>query len=555
MTGSSETLPQILLGDILESLRLAEFSDHLLPIYRFGGAIDQGINFLCALVPSGSLSEVLSEHSWSVQIDSATPQFVGEKVNEEWEYTLQGHSRCPGAIPLVWYQSFHDIRPPEFGIAEGLRLTFNLYNDRANKRWLRILDDGELAEVGHYSDTAIYMRRSLIREYAAMLNCHVLVQYDYVRSSSSTLEELGLQEFGEKESSESFVLHRGVRGTSLGEGRSCWGYVLGKTVIPPDPRESTSMWPYKGVESEEDYPEFLIGFDSDGNEQSFTCDPAKLANAFGSNPGAPSYLTPVFFDRAVLRKYLADDKYKVGDGQIQCGGLWNLRLDNNHPDYVMVFLGDLGTYLPRRVRDYWRPFNVAVKSGMSRTAFRRSMLGQWADPESPDHRVRQMWSRVQRAWDENVGWPILMPLGDEEAHVLESLTVPVTDGQVDFEDVVIRLSKLVVESVNQKAIRSTGVEAERCGSINLLEAYLNDRGMVGFEDSIKFLRDLQDLRSGVGHRKGTKYMRAVRGLHVESQGRRKTAVMLMDAVASVLENLELMATKEAQYQLRSEKET
>jgi hypothetical protein len=45
-----------------------------------------------------------------------------------------------------------------------------------------------------------------------------------------------------------------------------------------------------------------------------------------------SALTPVFFRRAVLAKYLAEpERYEVGDGGLRCSGFWSLRMDNDHP--------------------------------------------------------------------------------------------------------------------------------------------------------------------------------------------------------------------------------
>ena len=60
-----------------------------------------------------------------------------------------------------------------------------------------------------------------------------------------------------------------------------------------------------------------------------------------------SALTPVFFRRAVLAKYLAEpERYEVGDGDLQCSGFWSLRMDNDHPQHVMAWLKDLGQSLP-----------------------------------------------------------------------------------------------------------------------------------------------------------------------------------------------------------------
>lgn len=61
----------------------------------------------------------------------------------------------------------------------------------------------------------------------------------------------------------------------------------------------------------------------------------------------------------------------------------------------MVFLGDLGRDLPSSERDYWRTFNVAPAGRMSETAFRRSILGQFTDPKSPDLQFKWTYQRFR----------------------------------------------------------------------------------------------------------------------------------------------------------------
>ena len=74
---------------------------------------------------------------------------------------------------------------------------------------------------------------------------------------------------------------------------------------------------------EKTYVDFIIGIDENGKEIRHTCNPKELNNYFGANPTAPHYLTPVYFDSAVLNKYYSKPEiYKVGDGIIRCGVLW-----------------------------------------------------------------------------------------------------------------------------------------------------------------------------------------------------------------------------------------
>ena len=122
---------------------------------------------------------------------------------------------------------------------------------------------------------------------------------------------------------------------------------------------------------DERYVEFIIGVDNEGKDITHTSDEEKLSNYFGKNPGAPHFLTSVLFRKEVLTKYYSQpEKYSVEDGYLQCGGLWGLRMDNNHPKHVMVFLGDLG-HLAYNEQLHWKSFNLRTTGKISRTAWKR----------------------------------------------------------------------------------------------------------------------------------------------------------------------------------------
>ena len=93
----------------------------------------------------------------------------------------------------------------------------------------------------------------------------------------------------------------------------------------------------------------------------------------------PTYLTQVFFRRLVLDKYRSEpSKYRVDDGHISCGDLWSLRIDNNHSDYVIVLLGDLGR-LAVNEQAYWNSHNKSPDGGLSRAAQGRWIDAEWTD--------------------------------------------------------------------------------------------------------------------------------------------------------------------------------
>jgi hypothetical protein len=134
-------------------------------------------------------------------------------------------------------------------------------------------------------------------------------------------------------------------------------------------------------------------------------------------------------------------------------------------------------------------------------------LGQFADPNSPDLRFKHIFEYLQQHWQELFGWQLFLPLSDEDLHFYAALRVPLTNDQAEFDSQVLALTKVLVDSINEKqlAVELGGAEADERG-ISKLERYLEQHQLPERANCVAFLRDLQDLRSsGVAHRKGGKY--------------------------------------------------
>jgi hypothetical protein len=73
----------------------------------------------------------------------------------------------------------------------------------------------------------------------------------------------------------------------------------------------------------------------------------------------------------------------------------------------MALLGDLG-HLAYTEQLHWRSFNVATGK-MSHTAFERSFLGEFADPEKPDLYFKMRFASFQNNWEAVFGWKLSSP--------------------------------------------------------------------------------------------------------------------------------------------------
>jgi hypothetical protein len=218
--------------------------------------------------------------------------------------------------------------------------------------------------------------------------------------------------------------------------------------------------------------------------------------------------------------------------------LWELRLDNNHPQYVIVFLGDLGTYLPERERPYWRSFNVHPDGGLSSTYYRRTMLGEFAEAVGEDHRFRVAYEHAQKAWRGARGWPLFRELAVDDRHLLSGLRIPLSDTAQEFDGQVLALTKLLVDYLNEEQIKAVSETLPRdAKGITKLECLFQQEG-VSRVVQIQFLRNLQELRSrGAAHAKGRKYQAAKVALGIDGVPHREAFRLLLQQAIAVLETL------------------
>ena len=161
---------------------------------------------------------------------------------------------------------------------------------------------------------------------------------------------------------------------------------------------------------------------------------------------------------------------------------------------------------------------------MSKIFFRRQILAQFADSDRPEHVFQQKYQNLAEVCRERMCWSLLLPLTTEDAHHLRSLRVPSTDEQKDFDELVQALTKILIDSLNEKALNglipSQTLGAIK-GSISRLESAFRARGVSDFESHIAFLRNLQELRSsGTAHRKGSNYRKFADEFQVDSQNLR-----------------------------------
>ena len=263
------------------------------------------------------------------------------------------------------------------------------------------------------------------------------------------------------------------------------------------------------------YAEFRIS--QSGKVITHTCNPNKLANMFGANPGAPLFLTPVFFKTSVLDKYRGEpSRYDVESGYLRCkrkgDALWGIPIDNHGKDCVSVFLGDLG-HLPFAHQLHFASENI-LKGEVSESFFRSQIDAEFCDSPHPVAVFKSSYYKLRTVGWEELGWHLLLPLTEQDQHYMSALKLLTHNEQKEFDEQILALTKILIDSLNEKELHRFLSCEER--GISLFDKVLKQRNVLGSEQHVKFLRDLQDIRSTfVAHRKGEKYIRVSRRIGLD----------------------------------------
>lgn len=509
-------------------------------VYHSTWQDDLNISIFSAFVPNRKIKAILKDCSWDIHIGDGLPS-VWKTFEDGKEVHTYHHYTDPGNLqPIVLARSFHGIKPGNLEIQEEFRLYHNLFYDHTNCKFIKIHDDGSEEDIVHIENRHIRIKTKALRQFAAIKDMSIVLYFESGRYSALPLSSIPESERHTEVKADTlaFFIHVDDHIFSKSPAKQSFSLLCGKRVIAPLPVEKSGIWPFD--EEPKQYESYIISTDANGDPISHTCDPDKLANNFGANPGAPHYFTPVFFRKDVLTRYFSQpDKFQVVDGRLGCGGLWELRIDNDHDNHVVVFLGDLGRDLSCSEQKYWASFNIPPEGGISKTCHMRSFRGWFANPESPDLCFKHELSDFKNEWQKTKGWSLLLELPPGDQHLLTALHLPTTSEQAEFDPQVLALTKILIDSLNEAELAKQCKELpERAKGIDKLETYLTETGHSSTGLIIGFLRDLQALRStGVGHLKGTKYEKVSARFGIGTQNLQAVCRAIMTDAIAVLRAL------------------
>ena len=154
-------------------------------------------------------------------------------------------------------------------------------------------------------------------------------------------------------------------------------------------------------------------------------------------------------------------------------------------------------------------------------------------PEIIDLKFKNDYASLNSNWETKYGWKFFKELTDDDAYNFENMRIPSTNSQEEFDGLVLSLVKIIIDSINEKKLtlqKETDDEGKPYRGIYRLESWFCEQNINGYEPHIRFLRDIQSLRStGTGHRKGENYEKVCKKFDMDNRS-------LIDVFESILQN-------------------
>ena len=154
---------------------------------------------------------------------------------------------------------------------------------------------------------------------------------------------------------------------------------------------------------------------------------------------------------------------------------------------------------------------------------------------------KKRYHDLQKASQTRLGWQWLLPLCPAEAYHLQSLDIPASDEQWDFESLVSSLTKILIDSLNEESLKKL-IPYEKQESfkdkngIALLEAALNLNNLDGADVHIAFLWKLESLRSSESeYLKERNYLKIAKNFAIENRSLQYVSTDILNSASDTLD--------------------
>ncbi len=279
--------------DIIELIENKIGKEQWIFLYKKEVSLTEILYIYSAIIPNERIDKVLNTDNWDLTIGNGLPGYGRIFPKFETEYLRFGN--FDNIEPLIYIRNFLGTKEDSIEISQEFIHYFNLYFDKRENKYIEILRDGKQVDVLILEKSSIKVRLKHLKIFLAVKKSHLAIYFDIWRISNKTLGELNIKKGFNNIRKDSYncsfkILDNNRFPHIYSEGKSS-SWFLGKTLISGKSNFNPEI--FEGSEKE-DYVEFIIGFDENGDEIYEKCNP------FGLGPN--EFLTPIFFSREVSKK-------------------------------------------------------------------------------------------------------------------------------------------------------------------------------------------------------------------------------------------------------------
>lgn len=134
----------------------------------------------------------------------------------------------------------------------------------------------------------------------------------------------------------------------------------------------------------------------------------------------------------------------------------------------------------------------------------------------PEHLFKTAYAQTNDAWQRSNGWVLFKELHADDAHILSSLRLLLSNTAREFDTQLLNLAKLLIDCLNEEELTANAPAPESKKNekgIAKLERLLEQWGYSKVDRDLDLLRTIQGIRSkGAAHRKGSDYNLSAAGL-------------------------------------------
>jgi hypothetical protein len=446
---------------------------------------------------------IFSTPDWGPRSDLGYP-IVWDNVDGKIEFDPGDSIEIQGILykPFIILRNFHLTKPEKFEIIQNFILFHNLYFAEAESTYRKLGESGEEINVilleRENGSEVIKINANYLRDYLYFCKMVLLRQHDHKRFLHKTLQNVNIKNQSSTLIKKGIVRYDLVIANTDGciDNIQTFSRIHGKDIIRPLSKPDHSIHDFLFSRK---FEKFVIGLDDDGNTIEDTCNEKELKK----------FLKPIYFKKELLKKYYDNpSKYRVDGITITCLSLWYIEYAINESGLIQVYLGDLGK-IPFEEQRHWRQFNVPPEGGIPQERIQRDFFAEFVESTDPVDMLKQEYELAQKNFKTRFGFQLHTALTQEDSHCYLTLHIPVTDEQKEFDEQVLYLAKILIDSISKGEIDRRISSHSDSKSIESLRSFLTEITDCQGADVTRIIDNfsmIQGIRSsGAAHSKGTKF--------------------------------------------------